>query len=74
MRCIYEVCCSMLTIPGGVMKFLSVEGDVCTGSSTVDVFALGSELLGALWVVLERGGVGGLPVGDVVPLEGLSTR
>lgn len=38
-------------------------GVMCTGSSTVDVLALGSELLWGLWASLVSGGVGGLSDG-----------
>jgi hypothetical protein len=74
----------MPTTPGGGLKFLFAAGEVCTGSSTVEVFALGSEELCGLCVSLVSGGRGGLSAGEVTRLvcgngvavicEGLSTR
>jgi hypothetical protein len=67
------------------MKPLFVTGKVvCTGSSMVDVFALGKEELCGLWASLVSGGRGGLSLGEVrrlgcgsgiaIAREGLSTR
>jgi hypothetical protein len=62
---------------GGELKFL---WEVCTGSSTVEVFALGSEELCGLCASVVCGGWGGLSAGEVcgsgvaVICEGLSTR
>jgi hypothetical protein len=75
----------MLTMPGAEVKLLfAAEGEVCTGSSTVDVFALGSEEVCGLWASLVSGGSGGLSTGEpsklvwdnvvAVICEGLSTR
>lgn len=76
---IYEAFSSLTTLGGATMSLL-VEGDECTGSSTVDVFALGRDMLWGLCASLVRGGVGGLSVGErsevatVVVDETLSTR
>jgi hypothetical protein len=59
----------MLMMPGDGRKLLFVaECDVCTGSSTVDVFALGREELCGLWPSVVSGGRGGLSLGEVTRL------
>lgn len=81
---IYEAF-SIVTTLGAEPKLLfGADGEMCTGSSTVDVFALGSEELCGLWASLVSGGRGGLSAGEVsrlvcandgaVTCEGLSTR
>jgi hypothetical protein len=42
---IYEAFSMPMTPGGGMKPLFAAEGDVCTGSSTVDVFALGNEEL-----------------------------
>jgi hypothetical protein len=49
----------MLTLPVGRVVFSAGEMAECTGSSMVDVLALGMVLLRGDWAELDRAGVGG---------------
>jgi hypothetical protein len=74
---VYDIASSMLTWPAGMVLFFSA-GDIalCTGPSTVDVFALGMETLLGDWAELDRAGVGGASLDsfDSRGMVGESTR